>query len=297
MQKDKRRQYRLPVEAPCVLKIIPEGASSQTAVPFKGMLKDVSVGGLLVNTDTLREEGVSIFPEADKPGVPKPKPRTLLIKFSLPDEREPFVAHVEPRWYDQADLSDPYEYQIGGRIIRIGKGDMARLQKYVRAHGQQEDLQEYKRRYKMSPPGIDTVEEVGKGKRSKFFDAVLPLQYRIICAKDRKRTSPFRTTTQQISLSGVNAEVTTLNVDGVDMVFDDTPMKRNALEMELSIPGQAHPVSATGEVHWLERFPSKDSYKYYVGIKFLKISSKDLGVIAQHIKGKPEAKDMAKKAR
>jgi hypothetical protein len=47
----------------------------------------------------------------------------------------------------------------------------------------------------------------------------------------------------------------------------------------------------------VERFPSKDGYKYNVGIKFLKISSKDLSVIAQYIKGKPVAEDMAKKVR
>ena len=55
MQQDKRRHYRLPMEAPCVFKIVRDGGSTQDAVSFKGMLKDVSVGGLLVNTDTLRE--------------------------------------------------------------------------------------------------------------------------------------------------------------------------------------------------------------------------------------------------
>ena len=83
------------------------------------------------------------------------------------------------------------------------------------------------------------------------------MRFRIISAKDGKRSSLCRTTTHQVSLAGVNAEVTTMTVDNVDMVFDDTPMNRNKLEIEISIPGEVNPVTATGEVHWTERFPSK----------------------------------------
>ncbi len=293
MRPGKRKHYRLAVEAPCVVKIITGGPQPQTSSAFKGMVKDVSAAGLLVNTDTLRDGAVAIFPELEKPGASRPKPNTLLIKFSLPNEQDPFVAYCEPRWYDNADLSDPYEYQIGSRIIRLRRRDMERLQKYLHKYGQGEDTQEYQRRYNIDAAG----EKFDKAEYSKFYDAVLPLRYRIVSAKDGSRSNLSRTTTHQISLSGVNAEVPTMSVDGIDMVFDDTPTLRNSLELEITLPGQVRSVTATGEVHLAERFPSRDGYKYFVGIRFRKIPPRDLSALARFIKGKPAAENLAEKPR
>lgn len=295
MQPGKRKHYRLAVESPCIVKVIQEDRGTQASPGFKGMLKDISVAGLLINIEKLKQGDCAIFPEITKPGQTKPKPSTLAIKFTLPHEEKPFVVYFEPRWYDDADLSDPYEYQIGGRIIRIGRRDMDRLQKYLRIYGDSTDTQEFQRLYRsdlMSPE-----EEVGKTQPSKFYDAVLPMRFRIISTKDGKQSSLCRTTTHQVSLSGVNAEVTTMTVDNIDMVFDETPMDRNKLELEISIPGENSPVIATGEVHWAERFPSKDGYKYFVGIRFLNVSPQDLGLLARFIKGKPVGKNLAKRSR
>ena len=91
MQSGKRKYYRLAVESPCVIKVIREGLGTQSSPSFKGMLKDVSLTGLLINIEKLKQDDLAIFPEMTKPGQKKPKPNTLAVKFSLPHEENPFV--------------------------------------------------------------------------------------------------------------------------------------------------------------------------------------------------------------
>lgn len=290
MQPGKRKYYRLSLEASCDIKIIGGDNTQTTSSPFKGILKDISIGGLLLNTNCLSYDQIPIFPQLNVSHAPKPKANTLLLRFALPHEKDPFVVYCEPRWYDDADLGDPYEYQIGGRITRIGKNDLQRLQKYLLTHGNPIELSHYQQEKEKAHVSARIEDQPNIVKPSKFYDAVVPLRYRITSAQTGRQSQFYRTTTRQLSLSGVCIEVETMVVDTIDMVFDDTPIKRNTLELEISIPGQASPVSAVGEVHWAERFPGKDGYLYHVGIQFIKIAPQDLRTIAQFIRGKPESK-------
>jgi hypothetical protein len=51
--------------------------------------------------------------------------------------------------------------------------------------------------------------------------------------------------------------------------YNDTPLNRNTVQIEIAIPGQ-QPFSVIGEVRWFERVSEKGKYHYNVGIKFLK---------------------------
>jgi len=286
----KRKYYRLSVEAPCLIKITREGDSPEASSVFRGMLKDISFKGILLATDHLYCDGIPIFPPRKNPDDPKPEYSSLLVKFTLPLEKDPFVISCEPRWHDTADLGDPFEHHIGARITRISKPDLDRLKQYLRDHGDLIDLEQY---LMTSSSTTITPEPPVNLKTSKFYEAVLPIRYRAISASNGRQSRYCRSTTQQISLSGVCIEAETMTIDDIDLVFDDTPVKRNTLEIAISIPGQAEPVLVVGEVHWAERFPSKDGYKYQVGIQFLRISPQHRRILAELIRGKPEANDVA----
>ena len=78
-----------------------------------------------------------------------------------------------------------------------------------------------------------------------------------------------------------------MEADGIHMVFNDTPLNRNTIQLEISIPTQ-QPFSVIGEVRWFERGSGGGKYNYNVGIKFLKISEKDIKTIVEFIQDKPE---------
>ncbi len=78
-----------------------------------------------------------------------------------------------------------------------------------------------------------------------------------------------------------------MDVDGMHMLINDTPLNRNTLQIEIANPGQ-QTFSVTGEGRWFERMSDEGKYNYNVGIKFLRISEKDVKTIVEFIKDKPE---------
>ena len=280
-----RKHYRLSIKSPLAFKIIKGKNPEEKSPPFKGMLKDISLGGLQFGTNILNYKGLYVFNEFEMKQDLNFKPNLLLIKFTLPGEKDPFIVYCHPRWYSQGDLVDPFEYYIGARYIRITKADLLRISNYIRRHGDIEDLRKYYQKRK----GEETKGKVQEVEPQKYAVAVVPLRYRIISGQSRKQSRPKEAKTRNLSITGLCAMVETMDIDNLNMVFDDTPLKRNSILLEIFIPGQEKPLTAIGEVRWFERSKSSESkYNYHVGIKFLKITEKDKSIIAEYIKDKPE---------
>lgn len=292
----KRKYYRLSIEVPCAFKIIKGKNPEEVSPPLKGVVKDVSLEGLQFVTDTLHHANLFIFNEFEKGQDPDFKPNFLLIKFFFPGEEEPFILYGMPRWWSEADLSESFDYQIGVRYMRARKEDLLRLKNSIDRHGDKEKLSIYAQKKQEDDEKKALADKIAQVPASKYGVAVLPMRYKIISGKDGKESRYRGGMTRNLSLSGLCAGVETMTIDNFHMAFDQDPLKRNTILLEITIPGQTQPVTTLGEARWFELSNSQDRYKYDVGIKFLKISERDKYKIAQYISHKPEARTGVKPA-
>ena len=283
MEPGKRQHFRLPVQSPVAFKIIRGKNLDERTPPLSGMIKDISLGGLQFGTNTLNHEELYIFNEFERTKDRAFKPNLLLIKFSLPGEEKPFIIYCQPRWNDRGDLVDAYDFYIGVKFIKVKQEDLARLRDYIQTHSNEEELKNFYQQKKEEDRRKKTEEILIQ----KYVLAAIPISYQIISSKEGKKSRPLNAVTRNLSAFGLCAQVEDMDVDGIHMVFNDTPLNRNSLQVEIVIPNQK-PFSVIGEVRWFERISGEGKYNYNVGIKFLKISEKDVKTIVEFIKDKPE---------
>jgi hypothetical protein len=283
MEPSKRQHYRLPIQSPVAFKIIRGKNLDERTPPLNGMIKNISLGGLQFGTNTLNHGDLFIFNEFERVRDRAFKPNVLLVRFSLPGEEEPFIIYCQPRWSDQGDLVDSYEFYIGVKFIKAKPGDLERLQDYIQNHSNQAALKNFYQQKKDEYRKRKTEEILIQ----KYVLAALPIRYQIISSKENKKSRAINAVTRNLSAFGLCVQVEDIDADGIHMVFNDTPLNRNTLQLEISIPKQ-QPFSVIGEVRWFERVSGEGKYNYNVGIKFLKISEKDIKTIVDYIKDKPE---------
>jgi hypothetical protein len=124
-----------------VFKILSGKNPQEQSPALKGELKDISLGGIQFGTSVLRHEKLYIFNEFERKHGAGFKPNEILVKFSLPGEKTPFVLQCLPRWYAEGFLSDPYQYYIGAQHTRAKTGDVSRLRHFILTHGDREEVQ------------------------------------------------------------------------------------------------------------------------------------------------------------
>lgn len=283
MELGKRQHYRLPIQGPVAFKIIRGKNPDERTPPLNGVIKDISLGGLQFGTNTLNHGELYIFNEFERLRDQAFKPNILLVRFSLPGEEEPFIIYCQPRWSDRGDLMDTYEFYIGVKFIKAKPEDLTRLQNYIRKNGNEEELKNFYQQKKEEDRKRKTEEILIQ----KYVLAALPIRYQIISSKEGKKSRAINAVTRNLSAFGLCAQVESMDTDNIHMVFDDTPLNRNTIQLEIAIPKQ-QPFSVIGEVRWFERVSGEEKYKYNVGIKFLKISEKDVRTIVEFIRDKPE---------
>ena len=283
----KRTYYRLAVESPLVFKIIRGKNPEEMSPPLKGMVKDISVGGLQFGTNVVNHEKLFIFNEFEMRRDEEFKSNFLLLKFSLPGEEKPCIVYCQPQWYGQGDLVDPFEYNIGAKYFQGTKEDLVRLRNYIQEHGDKNDLQTYVQKRKERERKEQLPGKIDGFLQQKYALASIPLRYKIISGQDGRQTRSQEAETRNISVSGLCARVEAMDIDDLHMVFDETPVKRNTIVLEIFIPGEEKPLPAIGEVRWFERAIAETRYHYNVGIRYLKIAEKDKHVIAKYIDDKP----------
>ena len=283
MEPGVRQHYRLPIQSPVAFKIIRGKNLDERTPPLNGMIKDISLGGLQFATNTLNHGDLFIFNEFERTRDRAFKPNLLLVKFSLPGEEQPFIIYCQPRWNDRGDIVDTYEFYIGVKFIKVKPEDLARLQDYIQKHSNEEELKNFYQQKQQADRRRKTEEILIQ----KYVLVALPIRYQIISPKEGKKSRPINAVTRNLSAFGLCAQVENMDADDIHMVFNDTPLNRNTIQLEIAIPKQ-QPFSVIGEVRWFERVSGEGKYNYNVGIKFLKISEKDIKTIVEFIKDKPE---------
>jgi hypothetical protein len=283
MEPENRQHYRLPVQRPVYFKILRGKNLDERTPPLSGMIKNISLGGIQFGTNTLNHGDLHIFNEFERTIGQTFRPNLLLVKFSLPEEKEPFIIFCHPRWSARGDLVDPYEFYIGVKFIKAKSEDLERLRDYIYKNSNEAELKNFYHQKNKSDRKKKTEEILIQ----KYVLAALPIRYQIISAKDGKMSLPVNAVTRNLSAFGLCAQVENMDMGGIHMVFNDNPINRNTLHLEILI-SRHKTLSVIGEVMWFERVSGKENYNYNVGVKFLKISEKDIKTIVDFLRDKPE---------
>lgn len=283
MKTGQRQYYRLSIQTPIAFKIIRGKNPEEKTPPLKGMLKDISLGGLQFGTNTMNYGDLYIFNEFERMRDREFKPNLLLIKFSLSGEGEPFIVYCQPRWSGQGDLVDPFDFYVGAQFIRAKKEDLLRIRDYIQRHGDEKALEMYAQKTKVD----ERRKRASEIQLQKYALASLPMRYQIVSGQSGATSRLVNALTRNISITGLSALIEAIDIDGIHIVFDKTPLKRNTILLEVSIPGQNKPLAVKGEVRWFERLTGEGRHNYQVGIRFLNISENDKNIIAEYIQDKP----------
>ena len=289
MLSERRSFYRLTTEGPVRYKIVTGENSEGKSPSYKGLLKDVSLGGVRFGTNTLDHERLSIFDDYKKKQDKEYRPKELLMQFSFPGEKESFFSYCRPQWYDQADLADPFDYYVGAKYTRGRKADLLLMHSYIQKHGDKKELARYSQKKKEKKERENESKyTIDSNLQQKRVLSTLPLRYKIISGEKKRQSRFEKAVTYNLSVTGFCAKVKNMDIDDLNMVFDKTPIMPNSTALEILIPGQTKPVTPLGEVRWFQKLPSVGNYNYLVGIRFLRIAERDKSIIADHIKDKPD---------
>ena len=126
-------------------------------------------------------------------------------------------------------------------------------------------------------------EEVSNRRKSRRV-TLLTLRYRVISGWTKhKKSKPVLGIIQNISSDGLCLKTNTLEVDGLHLSFDDTPLVRNKLEIDLDLPNSEKTIHITGEVEWYEKERGRNKDFYLVGVSFVKIREEDRRILDDYI--------------
>jgi hypothetical protein len=83
---------------------------------------------------------------------------------------------------------------------------------------------------------------------------------------------------EDVSPTGLIFQATSMRVDDLHLSYDESPILRNKLTMEIDLPN-GRKVTAIGEVSWYERsFVAKDQI-YHIGVLFREMGVDDRQVL------------------
>jgi hypothetical protein len=103
----------------------------------------------------------------------------------------------------------------------------------------------------------------------------LRIKYLIISGKDEMKISKSAFgTVEDISLSGLVFQTTSMRIDDLHISYNDTPSIRNKLTLEIDLPN-GRKITAMAEVSWYERSFATVDQDYHVGITFKEIGEED----------------------
>lgn len=112
--------------------------------------------------------------------------------------------------------------------------------------------------------------------------AIATLRYRVLSGWDKGKTSrTILGVVDNISEDGLCLKTQALEVDGIHLAYDDTPLVRNCLKINLDLPGLSQAINIDGEVEWYEK--ERGSEFYTVGISFSRIEDSDKEMLREYI--------------
>jgi hypothetical protein len=111
----------------------------------------------------------------------------------------------------------------------------------------------------------------------------LHMKFLVVSGRDEMKISrSLDGQVQDLSPSGLIFRTSSMRVDDLHLSYDESPILRNKLTMEIDLPG-GKKVTAIGEVSWYERsFVAKDQI-YHIGVAFREMSPEDRLVLKEYL--------------
>ena len=111
---------------------------------------------------------------------------------------------------------------------------------------------------------------------------ILTLRYKVVSGWDKKKASKVVLgVVKNISEDGLCLKTNSLEIDGMNITYDDTPLVRNKLVIELDLPDMTEPLKLEGEVEWYEKESRRDFYS--VGISFSRIGDEEKSILKNFV--------------
>ncbi len=111
----------------------------------------------------------------------------------------------------------------------------------------------------------------------------LHMKYLVISGRDEMKISrSLDGRVEDLSMTGLIFQAPSMRVDDLHLSYDESPVLRNKLTMEIDLPGRRK-VTAIGEVSWYERSFAAMDQIYHIGVIFREMSSEDRGVLKEFL--------------
>jgi hypothetical protein len=127
----------------------------------------------------------------------------------------------------------------------------------------------------------DNIEKLSNRRKHKRL-AIVTLRYHVVSGWEKGKASRVVLgVVDNISEDGLCLKTQSLEVDGIHLAYDDTPLVRNRLKIDLDLPGLSQSIQIEGDVEWYEKEPGSEFYT--VGISFSKINERDREMLREYI--------------
>ncbi len=111
----------------------------------------------------------------------------------------------------------------------------------------------------------------------------LNMKYLVVSGKDEMKISrSMEAKVEDLSLTGLVFQTNTMKVDGLHLSYDESPLLRNRLTMEIEIPNRRK-ITAIGEVSWYEKSFVRTDPVYHVGVSFKEMTKDDREVLREYL--------------
>lgn len=121
-RKSLRVRYPLMVE----YKIIKGGEREKISKPIDGQVRDISLGGICLQTNVLEMDGLHIYHNSNNPYQ-----NLLEIDIDLPFDYGNIKVIGKVAWYDLAKRRGRYQFDIGVVFLEIGEKDKENLIRFL----------------------------------------------------------------------------------------------------------------------------------------------------------------------
>jgi hypothetical protein len=110
------------------------------------------------------------------------------------------------------------------------------------------------------------------------------MRFLVVSGKDEMKLS--RTVDaymEDISQTGILFKTNSMVIDDLHLSYDETPLLRNRLIIELELPNVDRKIKALAEVSWYERSLVSRDEVYHIGASFKEMSDEDREILKNYL--------------
>ena len=111
----------------------------------------------------------------------------------------------------------------------------------------------------------------------------LPMKYLVVSGQNEMKISrSVEGKIEDLSSAGLVFQATSMRVDDLHLSFDESPLFRNKITIEIDLPGWRK-ITIIGEVSWYERSFVARNLIYHIGVTFLEMKDEDRQILREYL--------------